>query len=134
MMWPAEYIKTQLQLQQKLPVGQSPKFTGMLSGVTYTVSNHGPLALYNGSGIALLMNPIKTGIRFGMNSYLKELLVDENGKLSPLRNFMAGLGAGVTEALIAVTPMETIKTQLHPVGSLNLSDQVCVLNLSFIKS
>jgi len=30
--WPMEYIKTQLQLQEKLAVGEKPKFTGMIGG------------------------------------------------------------------------------------------------------
>lgn len=30
--WPMEYIKTQLQLQERLPAGEKPKFTGMISG------------------------------------------------------------------------------------------------------
>ena len=30
--WPMEFIKTQLQLQEKLAAGQKPKFTGMISG------------------------------------------------------------------------------------------------------
>ncbi len=36
-------------------------------------------------------------------------MVDENGKLSQGRTLLAGLGAGVTEAIFAVTPMETAK-------------------------
>ena len=39
----------------------------------------------------------KAGIRFGLNSFIKEKLRDENGKLSASKNFVAGLGAGVTE-------------------------------------
>jgi len=27
-----EFIKTQLQLQEKLPAGEKPKFTGMIGG------------------------------------------------------------------------------------------------------
>ena len=30
--WPMEYIKTQLQLQEMLAVGEKPKFTGMIAG------------------------------------------------------------------------------------------------------
>lgn len=30
--WPMEYIKTQLQLQEKLKAGEKPKFTGMIGG------------------------------------------------------------------------------------------------------
>ena len=82
----------------------------------------------------------KAGIRFGLNSFIKEKLRDENGKLSASKNFVAGLGAGVTEgmqkkrrsyslslslslshtfimfswliALVIVAPVETVKTKV----------------------
>ena len=63
----------------------------------------------------------KAGIRFGLNSVLKEKLRDEKGNLSVGKNFAAGLGAGVTEALIIVAPVETVKTK------------VIELNMSFLK-
>merc|ERR1719215_2499169 len=37
---------------------------------------------------------------------------DENGKLSPLMTTFCGLGAGICEAVCAVTPVETLKTRL----------------------
>lgn len=42
----------------------------------------------------------------------KSLLQDENGKISGPRTVVAGFGAGFTESLLAVTPFESIKTQL----------------------
>lgn len=42
----------------------------------------------------------------------KSLLADENGKISGPKTMIAGLGAGTTESLLAVTPFESIKTQL----------------------
>ena len=54
----------------------------------------------------------KAGIRFGGNAYCKQLLADERGKLSMSRQFLAGMGAGCIEAVLAVTPMETVKTKL----------------------
>ena len=35
----------------------------------------------------------------------------KDGSLTPAKNFLAGLGAGVAEALIVVTPVETVKTR-----------------------
>ena len=114
LMWPAEYTKTLLQLQSKSKKAgiEKPKFTGIVSGLRYTISNHGFFALYNGSGIALLLNPVKAGIRFGTNQFLRDQLMDDTGVVTPLNSFMAGLGAGFTEAILVVTPMETIKTKL----------------------
>lgn len=42
----------------------------------------------------------------------KSMLQDENGKISGPRTVIAGFGAGFTESLLAVTPFESIKTQL----------------------
>jgi len=50
---------------------------------------------------------------------IKSALQDENGKISGPRTVVAGFGAGFTESLLAVTPFESIKTQLS-VGTLSL--------------
>ena len=42
----------------------------------------------------------------------KAMLADKDGKVSGPANVIAGFGAGVTESLLAVTPFESIKTQL----------------------
>ena len=42
----------------------------------------------------------------------KSLLEDEKGQISGPRTVIAGFGAGITESLFAVTPFESIKTQL----------------------
>lgn len=42
----------------------------------------------------------------------KSFLQDENGKITGPRTVIAGFGAGFTESLLAVTPFESIKTQL----------------------
>lgn len=48
---------------------------------------------------------------------IKAALQDENGKISGPRTVVAGFGAGFTESLLAVTPFESIKTQLFVVPS-----------------
>lgn len=55
---------------------------------------------------------MKASVRFLGFDSIKNLLVDENGKLSKTRGAVAGLGAGVLESVIAVTPFETIKTAM----------------------
>jgi solute carrier family 25 citrate transporter 1 len=42
----------------------------------------------------------------------RELLADTEGKVSGPATVIAGFGAGATESLLAVTPFESIKTQL----------------------
>lgn len=52
-------------------------------------------------------------MRFGTNAGFQSLLADRDGKLDTTRRVLAGLAAGVTEALIIVTPFETIKIRLQ---------------------
>lgn len=48
---------------------------------------------------------------FGGFEQIKLYLVDDNGNLSGSGKLIAGLGAGVLEAIFAVTPMETVKVK-----------------------
>ncbi|CAN0167200.1 unnamed protein product, partial [Laminaria digitata] len=99
-------------LQDKLPAGQKPKFTGVISGLTYTVRTTGFFSLYRGLAPTLLGSMPKAGIRFGANSELKKLFAGkENKKLNSGEQFLSGFGAGVLEAIFAVTPIETVKTK-----------------------
>uniref|UniRef100_A0A7S4N5N2 Uncharacterized protein n=1 Tax=Odontella aurita TaxID=265563 RepID=A0A7S4N5N2_9STRA len=108
--WPMEFIKTQLQLQSNAKGAQLP-YTGMVSGLTYTVRTTGFFSLYRGLAPTLIGSIPKAGIRFGLNGVIKENLRDKDGKLTLGKNFLAGLGAGVSEALIIVAPVETVKTK-----------------------
>lgn len=49
--------------------------------------------------------------RFGAFEELKKYSVDSKGNLGPGQRLLCGLGAGVAEAIFAVTPMETIKVK-----------------------
>jgi len=49
--------------------------------------------------------------RFGAFEAFKKQAVDERGNLSPQMRVLCGLGAGVCEAILAVTPMETVKVK-----------------------
>ena len=42
---------------------------------------------------------------------LKNRMVDEKGNLTNTQTVLAGLGAGVSEAIVVVCPMETIKVK-----------------------
>lgn len=84
----------------------------MISGLTYTVRTTGFFSLYRGLAPTLIGSIPKAGIRFGMNAWCKEKLRDpQTGQLTPAQNFLAGLAAGVGEALAIVAPVETIKTK-----------------------
>lgn len=103
--------QTQLQLQSRTKGAKLP-YTGMISGLRYTIQTTGFFSLYRGLAPTLIGSMPKAGIRFGLNSVIKERLRDpKTGTLTPSKNFVAGLGAGVSEALIIVAPVETVKTK-----------------------
>ena len=108
--WPMEYIKTQLQLQSRTKGAKLP-YTGMIGGIRYTIQETGFFSLYRGLAPTLLGSIPKAGIRFGLNAVLKDALRDKDGNLTMGKNFLAGMGAGVSEALIIVAPVETVKTK-----------------------
>lgn len=49
--------------------------------------------------------------RFGSFETFKGYAVDERGNLAPQMRLLCGLGAGLSEAVFAVTPMETVKVK-----------------------
>jgi solute carrier family 25 citrate transporter 1 len=104
--WPMEYIKTQLQLAQK---EANPKFNGIFSCARYTFRKHGFLTFYRGMAPVLAGSLPKAGIRFGAFTAISDLY-DARG--SALRTMAAGMTAGALEAVVAVTPVETLKTRL----------------------
>ena len=104
-------MQTQLQLQSKAKGAKLP-YNSMISGLTYTVRTTGFFSLYRGLAPTLIGSVPKAGIRFGANAWCKEQLRDkQTGQLTPAKNFLAGLVAGVGEALAIVAPVETIKTK-----------------------
>ncbi|KAK2877829.1 hypothetical protein FQN49_001147 [Arthroderma sp. PD_2] len=98
--YPAEFAKTRTQLNHRLPDAKKlpwPPFGK---------------AWYAGCTTLIIGNSIKAGVRFVAFDAFKSLLQDENGKISGPKTVIAGFGAGFTESLLAVTPFESIKTQL----------------------
>ena len=104
--YPTEYVKTQLQLDEK--VG---KYKGIVDCAKKTVSERGVLGLYRGLSVLVYGSIPKSAVRFGAFEQFKKQMVDEKGNLSPGSRLLCGLGAGVCEAIFAVTPMETVKVK-----------------------
>lgn len=69
-------------------------------------------ALYVGCPAFVVGNTVKALVRFLGFEALKAMLADRQGKLSGPRGVLAGLGAGLLESVVAVTPFEAIKTAL----------------------
>lgn len=74
LVWPMEYMKTQLQLLKPV-AGVKPPFTGVIDGLTYTVKTTGFLSLYRGLSVTLAGSIPKAGIRLVVfrRSYINKL-------------------------------------------------------------
>ncbi|KAK0797930.1 hypothetical protein LTR91_024877 [Friedmanniomyces endolithicus] len=90
--YPAEFAKTRIQLNQRLATAQRlpwPPFGSQW---------------YAGCTTLILGNSIKAGVRFVAFDQYKQLLGNPD--------VVSGFLAGTTESVVAVTPFESIKTQL----------------------
>lgn len=106
--YPFEFAKTRLQL-----VDKSSKTSRNPLLLIYNVAkSNGVSALYVGCPAFVVGNTVKASVRFLGFDSIKALLADRNGKLSGPRGVLAGLGAGLLESVVAVTPFEAIKTAL----------------------
>ncbi|KAF0695186.1 Aste57867_13993 [Aphanomyces stellatus] len=102
---PLDTVKTRLQLsgtkQGAVAIGQK------------IVAEEGVAALYKGLTPFVMHLVIKYALRFSTNEFFRGLLSDNEGKVTPFRGFVAGAGAGITEAVFIVTPFEVVKTRLQ---------------------
>ncbi|WOO76830.1 putative mitochondrial carrier [Vanrija pseudolonga] len=105
--YPLESLKTQLQFGS--PSGKKLTPYGIL---TDTLRERGVRGLYAGVTAVVIGNALKAGVRFTTYDQFKSILKDDQGNLTAPRSMLAGLGAGMMEAVIAVTPSETIKTKM----------------------
>lgn len=108
--WPLESTKTKIQLQRKLAT--PAPFTGVIGCVKYTVRTTGFFSLYHGMFPVILGSVPKAGLRFGVFAKLDEVFTKADGTTTPIRTLVAGSVAGALEALLVVTPVETVKTKL----------------------
>lgn len=107
--YPTEYVKTQLQLDEK---EENKQFEGNIDCIKKTVNQYGFCGLYRGISVLLYITAPKQAIRFGTFEFLKTFFVDSKGYLSLEYNALCGFIAGLTEAVLAVTPGESIKVKL----------------------
>lgn len=110
---PLDTIKVRMQLSRsgRLP-GTKPR--GFFATGAQIVRRETPLALYKGLGAVLGGIIPKMAIRFASFEAYKDALADKTtGKTHLGGIFLAGLGAGTTEAILVVTPMEVVKIRLQ---------------------
>ncbi|CAG0895040.1 unnamed protein product [Cyprideis torosa] len=108
--YPTEFVKTQLQLDEKKGTAQK-QYHGIADVIKKTMERRGFFGLYRGLSVLLYGSIPKSAVRFGAFENFKSYAVDEKGNLSPGHRLLCGLGAGLCEAVLAVTPMETLKVK-----------------------
>ncbi|KAI2642737.1 mitochondrial carrier [Xylaria nigripes] len=110
---PLDTIKVRMQLSRRARQPGAPK-QGFIKTGAEIVRRETPLGLYKGLGAVVTGIVPKMAIRFTSFESYKQLLANkETGSISGSGTFIAGLAAGVTEAVAVVTPMEVIKIRLQ---------------------
>ncbi|BDD55321.1 Mitochondrial succinate-fumarate transporter [Monascus purpureus] len=110
---PLDTIKVRMQLSRRATApGVKPR--GFIKTGVDIVKKETALGLYKGLGAVLGGIIPKMAIRFTSYDAYKQMLADKTtGQISPQATFLAGLAAGVTEAVAVVNPMEVIKIRLQ---------------------
>lgn len=109
---PLDTIKVRMQLSRRGKAGGG-KRRGFIATGAEIARKETPLGLYKGLGAVLTGIVPKMAIRFTSYEWYKQLLAGPDGKVKGSANFLAGLAAGVTEAVAVVTPMEVVKIRLQ---------------------
>ncbi|EIM21323.1 putative succinate:fumarate antiporter [Wallemia mellicola] len=109
---PLDTIKVRMQLS-KSRQAKGLKPLGFYQTGKYIIGRESVFGLYKGLGAVLSGIVPKMAIRFASFEQYKLWLGSHEGTLSPGKVFIAGLGAGTTEAVAVVTPMEVVKIRLQ---------------------
>ncbi|RKF44592.1 Succinate/fumarate mitochondrial transporter [Golovinomyces cichoracearum] len=110
---PLDTIKVRMQLSRR-SYAPGTKKHGFIATGTAIVKRETVLGLYKGLGAVMTGIVPKMAIRFTSFEAYKRWLSDKNATTASNQAvFMAGLAAGVTEAVAVVTPMEVLKIRLQ---------------------
>ena len=108
--YPFEFVKTRVQLHSE-PGSKPPRNPFKIVSQVY--KQEGLRALYKGCGALVIGSVGKDAVRFLSFDTVKNAFKDpKTGTLSPGRNMLSGMAAGVIASVFAVTPTERIKTAL----------------------
>ncbi|XP_049285273.1 mitochondrial 2-oxodicarboxylate carrier [Anopheles funestus] len=114
-MHPLDLVKTRLQLQAS-PVAGVAKSTTYYNGVFDCIrkmaKTEGVFSLYKGILPPVLVETPKRAVKFLTFEQYKRFFMFGSDKPTPLTFSLAGLGAGVTEAIL-VNPFEMVKVTLQ---------------------
>ncbi|CAG7954032.1 unnamed protein product [Penicillium olsonii] len=110
---PLDTIKVRMQLSRRATApGAKPR--GFVATGAQIVKKETALGLYKGLGAVLGGIIPKMAIRFTSYEAYKSALADPTtGQVTSKATFLAGLAAGVTEAVAVVNPMEVVKIRLQ---------------------
>ncbi|EMC98880.1 hypothetical protein BAUCODRAFT_383257 [Baudoinia panamericana UAMH 10762] len=108
---PLDTIKVRMQLSRRARQPGAKRRGFIQTGLEIS-RKETPLALYKGLGAVLSGIVPKMAIRFTSYEWYKQAL-SKDGRVTGSANFLAGLAAGVTEAVAVVTPMEVVKIRLQ---------------------
>lgn len=119
-MHPLDLVKTRLQLQNKntvvkvtgTQVQQQVYYNGVFDCMKKMIKNEGVFALYKGILPPVLVETPKRAVKFLTFEQYKRFFMFGADKPTPLTYSLAGLGAGVTEAIL-VNPFEMVKVTLQ---------------------
>ncbi|SCU94186.1 LADA_0G07096g1_1 [Lachancea dasiensis] len=108
---PLDTIKVRMQINSRTAGGKSMGFVATGHQIAY---QEGLLAFYKGLGAVVIGIIPKMAIRFTSYEFFRTLLADRStGVVSVGNTFVAGVGAGITEAVAVVNPMEVVKIRLQ---------------------
>ncbi|XP_053680870.1 mitochondrial 2-oxodicarboxylate carrier [Anopheles nili] len=114
-MHPLDLVKTRLQLQAS-PASGATKATTYYNGVFDCIrkmaKSEGFFSLYKGILPPVLVETPKRAVKFLTFEQYKRFFMFGSDKPTPLTFSLAGLGAGVTEAIL-VNPFEMVKVTLQ---------------------
>ncbi|ETN63783.1 mitochondrial oxodicarboxylate carrier [Anopheles darlingi] len=115
-MHPLDLVKTRLQLQASPPSAGTAKSTTYYNGVFDCIrkmaQSEGLFSLYKGILPPVLVETPKRAVKFLTFEQYKRFFMFGSDKPTPLTFSLAGLGAGVTEAIL-VNPFEMVKVTLQ---------------------
>lgn len=110
---PLDTIKVRMQLSRRGRTPGSGKRRGFIATGKDIVKKETAFGLYKGLGAVLTGIVPKMAIRFTSYEWYKQALANEDGQISSQATFISGLGAGITEAVAVVTPMEVVKIRMQ---------------------
>lgn len=105
---PLDVAKTRLQLDR------AGRYKGMIHAMRTIASEEGVRSLYKGLTPFVTHLTLKYALRFGSFAFFKNMMASQTVfKDDASRDFLAGLAAGLLEAVVIVTPFEVVKTRLQ---------------------